>query len=248
MHAIAYDPIHDEIVVPQIFGQGILFFRGGANGEEPPLRYIQGPQTQLQDPDHVAIDPVHNEVFVPQHGHILVYPRDATGNVAPIRDLSGPDTRMGVGDQGVMIDPLHDLMIVTARGRILIFNRTDQGNVKPKAVIGGPNHYITGGAFALYPEKGEIIISASARGGRSEDESDIHPSTNATTIQVNTSSYVGVWNINDNGDVPAHWTIGGPDGVFRQIHGIAVDPKNKEVIVTDKRLNAIMTFAFPEIF
>ena len=145
MHAIAYDPMHDEIIVPQIFAQGILVFRGGINGEEAPLRYIQGPLTQLQDPDHVEVDPVNDEIFVPQHGHIFVYPRQATGNVAPIRILAGPHTGMGGGDQGVRVDPVHDLLIVSdsvvdgsdTGARILIFNRTDQGDVKPRAVIGG---------------------------------------------------------------------------------------------------------------
>ena len=42
VHAIAYDELHDEIVVPQQFAQAILTFRGGASGEEPPLRFALG--------------------------------------------------------------------------------------------------------------------------------------------------------------------------------------------------------------
>ena len=42
MHAIAYDEVHDEYMVPQQFGQAILTFRGGASGEEAPIRVIQG--------------------------------------------------------------------------------------------------------------------------------------------------------------------------------------------------------------
>jgi hypothetical protein len=40
MHSIVYDEIHDEFVVPQQFGQAILTFRGGANGEEVPVRVL----------------------------------------------------------------------------------------------------------------------------------------------------------------------------------------------------------------
>ena len=47
MHDIAYDPIHDEIVVGSPFAQAILVFRGGADGQEAPLRIIQGPRTQI---------------------------------------------------------------------------------------------------------------------------------------------------------------------------------------------------------
>ncbi len=48
MHSIVYDEIHDEFVVPQQFGQAILTFRGGADGEEVPVRVIQGSLTQLR--------------------------------------------------------------------------------------------------------------------------------------------------------------------------------------------------------
>ena len=30
--------------------------------------------------------------------------------------------------------------------------------------------------------------------------------------------------------------------------GIALDPKNKNLIVSDKRLNAVLTYYFPEMF
>src|SRR5690349_12730900 len=90
MHAIAYDPIHDEFSVPQQLSQAILTFKGDANGEEPPVRVIQGSLTQLQQPDRLEVDGVHNEIFVPEGNRILVYPRDANGNVAPIRILEGP--------------------------------------------------------------------------------------------------------------------------------------------------------------
>jgi len=35
---------------------------------------------------------------------------------------------------------------------------------------------------------------------------------------------------------------------LRMVRGVNLDPKNKSVIVTDKRLNAVLTFYFPEMF
>ena len=92
MHSIAYDPINDEFTVPQQFAQAILTFRGGASGEERPIRIIQGSLTQLRAPDRLDVDPVHNEIFVPEQNEVLVYRRGTSGNVAPIRVLKGPDT------------------------------------------------------------------------------------------------------------------------------------------------------------
>ena len=98
MHGIVYDPIHDEFTVPQQFGQAILTYRGAANGEERPIRIIQGPHSQLDAPEHLEVDPVHNEIFVPTYdGAVLVFARGGQGDVAPIRVLRGP-TLMLRGD------------------------------------------------------------------------------------------------------------------------------------------------------
>ena len=65
---------------------------------------------------------------------------------------------------------------------------------------------------------------------------------------VSDIAYVGVWSVHDDGDVPPRWKIGGPNGILQMPRGITVDAKNKNIIVSDKRLNAVMTFNFPELF
>src|SRR5256885_2419112 len=84
MHDIRYDAVHDENVVPVPYAQAILTFRGGADGQESPIRIIQGPKTGTIG-TRLDVDPVHNEIFTYQHNRIVVYPRDANGDVAPIR-------------------------------------------------------------------------------------------------------------------------------------------------------------------
>ena len=70
-------------------------------GDAPPRRVIQGPRTQLQSPGYgAAVDWVNNELFVvegrdrPGEEYILVFPRLANGDVAPIRKIQGPDTML----------------------------------------------------------------------------------------------------------------------------------------------------------
>lgn len=145
------------------------------------------------------------------------------------------------GDQPLVIDPVHNLLIIGGRAgrgqtRLLIFNRTDSGNAKPKAVIGGPKSRLNafGGPFEVYPPKGEILVSVRGTGPYAELASD--------------EAFVGVWSINDNGDVPPRWAIGGPHGILQMPRGIALDVKNQNMLVSDKRLNAVLTFHFPEVF
>ena len=96
MHDIRHDPVHDEIIVPNQFAQAILTFAGGASGEQPPLRVIQGSRTQLIRAERLDIDTVNNEIVVPNGNSILVFRRDATGNVAPIRTISGATSPLAV--------------------------------------------------------------------------------------------------------------------------------------------------------
>lgn len=230
MHAIAYDEIHDEIYVTQQFGQGILVFRGGATGEEPPLRVINGSKTQLIAPDRLAVDPVHDEIYVPEGVKLMVFPRTANGNVAPIRVITGPETGIGA-TRAVAVDPERNLIIAATQvwstdeenrrrgSELRIFPRTASGNVKPLRVITGLRGM---GNLAVDSGSG-LIFSMQTR-------------------------YVGVWHIDDGGRVPPRFTIGGPNGILRQGRGLALDRKNQAVIASDKELNAVLTFKVPEIF
>ena len=70
MHGMGFDPIHDELVVNSPLAQAILTFRGGADGEEAPIRVIQGPNTRIVGTGYGALstvtpDPEGNEIFLP---------------------------------------------------------------------------------------------------------------------------------------------------------------------------------------
>ncbi len=121
MHSLAYDSVHDEIVVNSPLAQAILMFRGSANGEEPPARFIQGPHTQIQGTDYdgndkMTYDEVHGEIIIPVAGpKVLVFSRESNGDAAPIRVLAGPDTQIRGSRRGhplVGVDPVNNLLIV----------------------------------------------------------------------------------------------------------------------------------------
>jgi hypothetical protein len=155
---------------------------------------------------------------------------EAEGNVKPIRVLKGPDTQLGAG--WASVDPVHNLIIVNDGDSVLMFNRTDQGNTKPLRVIRGPKTLLTASSLmTVYPEGGYFLVAA--RGPKQSDPEN---------------SFVGVWSIYDNGNVPPRWTIGGPNGILHRTRGITVDPESKTVIASDKYLNAVFTWHLPEIF
>jgi len=248
IHDMAYDSVRDEILVPSFYAFAILTFRGDANGDASPVRKVFGPSTKLLNPQAVAIDAIHGEIFVPQGNQVLVFPRDTNGDAAPVRVLEGPDTGLGAGR--VTIDPVHNFMI-TASGEggggrsgrqagIRIFDRMASGNTKPLRFITGPGAK-DAWLMTTYPEKGMIfaVVRPGSTGGENGD---------AIEGRFALEDYVGVWSVFDDGDVPPRLTIGGPNLLLKDARGIAVDPKSKDVIVSDKTLNAVFRFHVPEAF
>jgi hypothetical protein len=233
IHDMAYDAVHDEILVPGFFNFSVLTFRGDANGDVAPVRKVMGPNTQIVNNDSLAIDPVHGEIFVPVDDKILVFPRETDGDAKPIRILEG------VQPTRVTIDPIHNLMIVSGNGGLRIFDRTASGNAKPLRFINGPGAKDVW-LMTMYPEKGMVfgVVRPGNTGGAEGD----------TSGRFSPEDYVGVWSVYDDGNVPARFTIGGPNLLLKDGRGIAIDPKAKNVYVSDKTLNAVLTFNVPEAF
>jgi hypothetical protein len=237
MDATAYDAIHDEIVVRSSMGQAVLTYRGGARGDEAPIRIIQGPKTRLRDAVSLFIDPVHNEIFVVNVGTddtMLVYDRTAQGDVAPTRVLKTPAAINGAG----AVDPVSNLIFLNARnGGIMVFDRTAQGTTPPLRTIGGgPVSGLHGpGRIVVYPPTRSVVVTGSeASGARDRNIADV------------AASYIAVWSEDDNGDVPPRYTLA--RGLLSMPHALALDSKKKTVIVSDTYKNSVMTFSLPELY
>ena len=250
MHGFAYDSIHDEIVVTSPLTQSILIFKGGANGDEAPARVIQGPHTQILGTaycgnDKVSVDPVNNEILLPvaagQNGcgngdpnnvGVLVFDRNANGDVAPKRVLKGADTRI-TSLSPIGVDPVRNLLFVNVQGAMLVFDRTATGNTKPKAVITGPKSQMGRiDTFQVNAQKGLLIAAC-------------------------TGGAICAWNVTDDGDVPPKWKIPVQQLTGYVASGIALDSQHKEMILSAAGqrvrppsgiMNTVITFSWPEIF
>jgi hypothetical protein len=251
MHDIRYSHKRDEMYVTNPFGQAVLTFRAAAAGDEKPIRIIQGPRTQLGGIDTLEIDDLSEEILVPDGNDVHVYPIAANGDVAPKRTLSGGRDIGWRPGSGIAVDNVHGFLVTdgtvlgpladnfkhpyrTGRDAILIFDRLAEGSPKPLRIIRGPKAGIFGiRQMQVYPKNGWIIISQITDGGIAEPE----------------DTFVGVWSVYDNGDVPPRWRIDGKaSNVMKKPRGVTLNPNHKELIVSDMRLNAVLTFSFPEIF
>jgi hypothetical protein len=183
---------------------------------------------------------------------VLVFPRTATGDVAPIRRIGGANTHIN-NIYGMSVDGSRNLIVVANRvesgGResndgILIFNRTDNGDVAPRASIAGPRTGIIKIRQVVVDEaRGQIFVTV-------KNNFEFYNPTEARPSPWNPdrTGFIGVWSVNDNGDVPPRGVIKGPASQLVWPAGVAINPASHEVYTIDSVSNALFTFVTPEFF
>ena len=253
MHDIRYNEKRDEILVTNPFAQAVLIFRGDSDGQSEPVRIIQGPKTAFNAIDALAVDSLNDEIYVPDGPNIKVFPGGANGDVAPIRMVQAGADMGWRPSRGIGIDYVHDLIATDGslqgearekdtfqnpygggRDTIFIFPRLSNGKIKPTRTIHGDKTGIFGiRQMDLYPKGGWILVAQITSGG----------------IPIPDGTFLGVWSIYDDGNVPPRWKIDNrPSNILTKPRGVAYNPNHKEVLISDMRLNAVLTFSFPEIF
>ena len=263
-HGIYYDATHDEIVAPNPLAAAIVIFRGGAAGEEAPVRTIQGAQSGLSRPETVTVDEKNDELFVGDPGdrRVLVYKRNADGDAKPLRTIQGPKTKL-LQVVGIGVDPNRDLLVVSTYSRLpggvtglLVFGRTDSGDVAPKRVIAGPKTGITRlRQIALDPDTGRIFVAAINNEYLPPYDIDkpragLDPNVDLPSPwNTGSEGFVGVWDDEaDDGDVPPRSIIKGRSTGIVHPAGVTFNARDGEVIAPDAVWNGLFTFLKPELF
>ena len=109
-----------------------------ATGNEPPLRVIEGPATQMNWPTGIAFDPNSQELYVANDmgPSIVVFDGAAQGNVAPKRVLKG--TRTGLANPTAVSLDLknNELWVANFGGHSgTVFDLKASGDTPPKRTI-----------------------------------------------------------------------------------------------------------------
>ena len=154
-YGIAVDEAAQELYLAVQFPPEVVVYRKMASGNEEPLRRLAGDRTGLEDAHGIAIDTKNGWMFVSNHGSnsdyripgsgkfhppsITVYPLKANGDVAPLRIIEGPRTRLN-WPAAMGVDPERGELYVAndSDDSILVFRVTDNGDAAPTRMIRGP--------------------------------------------------------------------------------------------------------------
>jgi DNA-binding beta-propeller fold protein YncE len=163
--ALAVDPVHHEVFVPNHPSGSILVFPRTGNGDVAPIRVLRGPKTQLDTGRRVAVDPINNLLVVTARAGILIFNRTDEGDVAPKAIITGGSSGItGTGGGSVAVDPASRNIFVAGRGRnangyIAVWGYDANGETAPKAVIRGEaTEMIWPRGITVNPRDKEIYI------------------------------------------------------------------------------------------
>lgn len=169
----------------------VAVYAPGATGTTPPLRLIQGADTQLNKPRQPAIDP-QGRLLVPSGvgNAVSVFPAGATGNASPVRALTE-----GLSfPTAVAVDGTGDIYVTNySSDSVTVYEATQPGT----GADGTPIRTIQGSATGLDTPTGIAV---------------------APNGDVYVASYenrsVSVFGAGSNGNVPPKRTITSADALF----------------------------------
>jgi DNA-binding beta-propeller fold protein YncE len=213
---VALDLKHDEVAVTVQQINKVLVYRRLAEGDEKPLRIIQGKDTGLADPHGIYVDADNDEIFVANHDSYheestsqeqstLVQAELARGNAS----LSVPVERIQPrASQGKFVEP-----------SISIYSRTAKDNAAPIRVIHGPKTDLN------LPMK--VYVDT------------VH---NELFVANSGSNSILVFSRTANGDVAPLRKIQGDATKLKKPVGLYVDTKNDEVWATSPEFHSINVY------
>ncbi|HEY3998269.1 MAG TPA: hypothetical protein VGO93_05350 [Candidatus Xenobia bacterium] len=223
-NSMAVDTVHNEIFVSNL-GKTVTVYSRTANGSVAPSRVLYLPAGQHNGFESVAVDPVNNELIVANEESnsgppaILVYSRTATGDATPLRTIAGSATLLNsLDDLSVAVDTVNNELVVDNGPQLLVFSHTANGNVPPLRSLSGNNTGLAGnignGAPAIDTINNEILVPVPGSG---------------------TSSAILAFSRTASGNVAPLRSISGSNtGLTDGLWGLAVDPVNNELAVTDQ--------------
>lgn len=203
---IALDVKHDEMYITTEHVNKVSVYRRTAQGDDDPVRYIQGSSTGLADPYAIYVNNSTDEVLVTNHGNWRKtqpgegYSQFGDGKLAQVR---GSQSHPGI------VEPLSASTGKFLPPSITVYPRTAQGDVAPLRTIQGSKTQMNI-PLGLYqdPVSGEIVV---ANGG---DNSVLFFDGKA------------------NGDVAPVRILKGPNTNLKSPTGVLIDAKANELWVT----------------
>ena len=218
--------------------RNVAVFAPGANGNAAPLRTISGPATELMAPSALSLDSAGNLYVVDSYGAasgcstptqgcwaVNVYAAGAAGNVAPVRSIRGPATKLFYA-YGSAVDSSGNVYVADGyhvNCCVTVYGAGASGNVKPvRTIQGSRTDLATPVGVALDSHGNVYVLNAEGSPTRS----------------------VTVYAAGAHGNVkPIRDIVGQNTGLYAAPAGIAVDGGGRVYVLQSGTVNSVSVFA-----
>ncbi len=140
----AVDSENEELFISSQHNSAVAVWPQYAEGNDPPIRLLQGDQTRLANPTGMAYDSQRELLFVANHGQVSSRPTDR-----PNADNRPLGNRVAVPGSGRFLPP-----------SINVYRRTASGDTPPLRVIEGPRTRLNWpAAIAIDERNGELFVA-----------------------------------------------------------------------------------------
>jgi DNA-binding beta-propeller fold protein YncE len=205
--AVAVDEPDKEMFITIEAPAAIVVYPKDANGQQVPLRILEGDKTLLADAHGLAVDPKNGVMYVANQGATASNTNDG-GWQHDVKAAGGPEVEW-------MPDTDRWRYLVPGTGTFLppsitVYPLKASGDTAPIRVIRGPKTHLDWPAhISLDADRNELYV--------------------ANTV----TNEILVFRATDNGDVAPIRIVHGPKTGLSHPHGIFVDTKNDELVAAN---------------
>ena len=197
-----------------------------------PKRVLGGIDTKLEFNCALYIDPVNGDLYSVNNDTVdrtVVFPRDARGNVKPMRELHSPHRTYGIA-----MDEQAQEMFLTVQHppQVVVYHKNASGEDEPIRVLEGDRTKLEDAhGIALDTKNGWMFISNHGSSSSPRIKGGwFHPPS------------ISVYPIKAKGDTPPLRVIQGEKARLNWPGHIFVDPEHGELFVANDSDNSILVF------
>jgi len=236
--SVAVDLNFDEVVLMDQNNWALRIFNRLDNTppgvpRSEPKRVIQGPETEIQYNNGIYIDPKTGDIYSVETDtgdEVVVFPREANGNIKPARILKTPHRGFALA----VDEEKQELYVgVQHPPQVAVYRKGDSGNEKPLRSLQGESTRLSDVHGVVLDQKNKLMIVT--------NWGHISDSTIAGTGRFEDPS-ITVYPLGASGDTPPLRVIQGSLTQLNWPAQMSVDPDTGDLYVANDIGHSILAF------
>ncbi len=241
--AVAVDTNADEVILQDENLFGLKVFNRLDNTPPrasftEPKRVIGGSKTKMEFNCGLYVDPKNGDVYSLSNDIVdtlAVFPHDASGNVAPMRELETPQATFGIA-----VDEEHQELLITSEqsNSVVVYRKMASGKEAPLREIIGEHTRLADPHGIAVDTRNNLLFVNNAGYSHSWDQEG-RPVAASGKFQPPS---ITVFPLDARGDTPPLRIIEGPKTQLNWAAGMYLDSEHGEVYVANDATDAILIF------